>query len=854
MARRAAIGIGSAVVVIVLLLAGIGLRLRSLHAQSGPAPDALTQSRLLALVAGNSLPEDVAARVQKFGLAFAPDSNYRAMLVSAGTDAKVLAAYDAIKAPRLPGSPANSNGSPAATPRQPTPPSASDQKALQHLADAAPLVKKKQFDDAARSVNDALAAGASETDCAFVMGEILRQREDFGQAQAVYTKILEDSPNFPEAEVKLSYIAYRYGDPQEAFRLAKTALATGAGGAEGHKNAALALESMRKMTAAADEYHQALILKPDYSSVYYDLGNLQHESGQLNAAVESYKHSIALDPNEPAAHNNLAGIYAEMGQFDTAVHEYREAKRLDPNMLEARGGLARALLHSGQYQEAAAEFKELAAMNPGDALCHDCYGTALLDTWDLDGAEKQFTIASQLDPSDAAAHLGLGGVRETQKRYDEALVEYRKATDLDSSLADPYAGAARVLMFQGKNAEAVAVLKQGLTMRPDSAKLHDLLSQASSAASSSKSAPAGGAASASSTAVEEAKAALALDPQNVQTMLHLAAAYDKSGDLAAGLNEYQQAAARDASEDFRGKVIRSDQLNPKTEYEAAQKRWDAHIASLRATGKSGEADALEAKLRADSAAPSVAAQVDTLMKAGHDADQVRDFAAAVADYKQAVALAETMQPHDDRLVTSLDRLGMNVMGQDPATAQAAFEREYKVACEIYGAQSHQAEAALQSLGQYEVFKKDYVSGEHHLFQAVDIANRNFGEGSDESAKAILIASGVYLAQKDYPKAEPYVLRAVRTQEAIMGKDSPGLMMSLNSLCYLYDQWGKQKEADACYQQMLPILEKQYGKNSPVEVSILSKDAKALRGIGRDADADAVEKRVAAIRAGTMTPN
>jgi hypothetical protein len=54
--------------------------------------------------------------------------------------------------------------------------------------------------------------------------------------------------------------------------------------------------------------------------------------------------------------------------------------------------------------------------------------------------------------------------------------------------------------------------------------------------------------------------------------------------------------------------------------------------------------------------------------------------------------------------------------------------------------------------------------------------------------------------------------------------------------------------------MLPILEKQYGKNSPVEVSILTKDAKVLRGLGRDSDADAMEKRVAAIRAATMTPN
>jgi len=122
------------------------------------------------------------------------------------------------------------------------------------------------------------------------------------------------------------------------------------------------------------------------------------------------------------------------------------------------------------------------------------------------------------------------------------------------------------------------------------------------------------------------------------------------------------------------------------------------------------------------------------------------------------------------------------------------------------------------------------------------------------AKAILAAASVYMAQKDWAKTEPYVLRAVKTQQALAGKDSPYTVISLSQLCYVYDQWGKSKEADGCYQQLLPIVEQQYGKNSPVEVPILTADAKALRGMGRATDADAMEHRVAAIRSGTMTPN
>jgi hypothetical protein len=118
----------------------------------------------------------------------------------------------------------------------------------------------------------------------------------------------------------------------------------------------------------------------------------------------------------------------------------------------------------------------------------------------------------------------------------------------------------------------------------------------------------------------------------------------------------------------------------------------------------------------------------------------------------------------------------------------------------------------------------------------------------------MAAASVYVQQKDFAKAEPYVLRAVHSEEAILGKDSPDLIMPLSQECYLYDQWGRSKESDACDQRMLGLLEAHYGKNSPFMVPILMSDAKALRALGRNADAEAVEQRVAQIRSTSMQPN
>jgi tetratricopeptide (TPR) repeat protein len=825
MGRRVTVGIGVAVAIL-FLVAGIAFCFRVIHAAETAAAEPVTQSRLVALVSGNALPEDVAARIQNFGLAFTPDPAYHRLLQSAGADPRILTALDTAKV------------SQNATSSAPL-----DRASLQRLADAGPLLAQKKYEDAASAVSDAMAKGVPESDCGFVMGEILRQREDFPQARAVYAKLSEESRNFPEAQVKLSYVMYRFDDSEEALRLAKAALASGAGGAEAHKNAGLALEAMRKIDASTAEYNEALRLKPDYMSVWLDMGNLNRDQGRLNDAVENYKHAIALSPDENLAHYNLGVAYGDLGQPDNAIHEYREAKRLNPANLAARENLAMELLHRNSIQEAVAEFQELAAMNPGSALCHDCYGTALFDARDFDGAETEWTYAEKIDASDGRPHLGIGAIREEQKRYDEAVAEYRTATKLDPTLADPYAGAGRVLIAQHKFAEAAQVLREGLTRRPDGAPLHELLAQALA-----------GAGGEFSSAIGEDRASLALDPKNVQTMLHLAADYERNGDWVNALEEYKQAARIDSAQDTRGKIIRTDQLNAEREFESAQKRWDANLASLRANGKSNDADALVAKLKTATETPALSQQLDEAMKAGADADQVRNFSAALADYQRAVELADKLQPDDQRLITSLDKLGNNAMGQDNVAAQAAYEREYKAACERNGPDSGSAEQALQSLARLETFTHNYASAERHYFRAVEIANHTFGEGSMESAKAILTASGVYLARKDYLKAEPYILRAERSEEAILGSDSPDLVTPLSQECYLYDQWGKSKETDACDQHLLAILQKQYGKDTPFTVPILASDAKALRALGRRSDADAVERRVAVIRASTIKPN
>jgi hypothetical protein len=112
---------------------------------------------------------------------------------------------------------------------------------------------------------------------------------------------------------------------------------------------------------------------------------------------------------------------------------------------------------------------------------------------------------------------------------------------------------------------------------------------------------------------------------------------------------------------------------------------------------------------------------------------------------------------------------------------------------------------------------------------------------------------VYFVKKDYANAEPYLLRAVHIDEALFGKDGLDMLPSLSFLCQLYETWGKPDKIETCDRQLLGVLEKQYGPDSPLLLQTLTGESKALRGLGRPEEAAKVEQRIKTISAATGQP-
>jgi tetratricopeptide (TPR) repeat protein len=283
-------------------------------------------------------------------------------------------------------------------------------------------------------------------------------------------------------------------------------------------------------------------------------------------------------------------------------------------------------------------------------------------------------------------------------------------------------------------------------------------------------------------------------------------------------------------------------------YKAAQLRFEAHLSQLRAAGKSSEATALEAKTEKMQAGEGISQKLDAAMEAGNEAFQQQRYNEAERNYKEAVKLAEQMKPHDARLVMSLGFLGGAYYNRkDLADAQVAIEQQLKAAEEVYGPDSPQLSPVLEAMARMSLELGDAAKAESFALQALKLNEKNTGDNSMGYSMSLMTLGFVYYTEKQYEKAAIYLEKAVKIHENLTGPQAIWLLGSEKVLCTVYDAMDKPAKAETCNHQLLTLMEKFYGANNPALVPVLTSEAKALRALGREAEAIEIEKRLQSLQ-------
>ena len=185
--------------------------------------------------------------------------------------------------------------------------------------------------------------------------------------------------------------------------------------------------ALGKLEDAVQNYQNALVIKPDYSDVSYNLGNVLRDLGQLEDAVKSYKKTIAIEPNYHAAQYNLGVTFQELGLLDDAAEQYEKALNIKPDNIEARINLGSVYQSLGLLEEAIKQYESILDVDAANEEALNNLGIIYRDLGHTDEAISYYKKALEINPDFAGAHYNLGLLFQDLGQVDDSIEQYEKA-------------------------------------------------------------------------------------------------------------------------------------------------------------------------------------------------------------------------------------------------------------------------------------------------------------------------------------------------------------------------------------------------------------------------------------------
>ncbi|KAA0585186.1 tetratricopeptide repeat protein (plasmid) [Azospirillum oryzae] len=255
----------------------------------------------------------------------------------------------------------------------------------------------------------------------------------FGEAQELYTRILDAEPEQPDALHYLGVLAGQVGRGEFGLTLIDKALALRPEAADIHANRANLLRGLDRLGEAEAGYRRALALRPDFAEAWTDRAFARHSRGDaaaVDAAAELLERALRIEPTLEPAREKLT------------------------DLLHARGRLR---LESGKVTPALADLIRAAALDPRDADIAFLLGNALFAAGLRADSVIAFRNALALAPDFLSAALNLGIALAATNRAAAALAPLRHAVRIDPAHPAPRDTLALALRALGRGEEADAL-------------------------------------------------------------------------------------------------------------------------------------------------------------------------------------------------------------------------------------------------------------------------------------------------------------------------------------------------------------------------------------------------------------
>jgi tetratricopeptide (TPR) repeat protein len=220
------------------------------------------------------------------------------------------------------------------------------------------------------------------------------------------------------------------GDPQGALSLLKRAdlHAPGASGIHALKGVCLAL--LEKPIESADEFDQAIALRPNYAPTYLSSGLAFANFHDLDRASDRLSTALRLDPHLPGARFNYALVLARAGKYaesEAQVDMVFADKQAKESALELWRLKARDVYYQKKWQDTVDAYGKVLEFQTEWPEAYFAIGEAFYYLNLPQKSMPELEKAAALDPEKSTAHELLGKLYQDAGRQQEAIAQLEEA-------------------------------------------------------------------------------------------------------------------------------------------------------------------------------------------------------------------------------------------------------------------------------------------------------------------------------------------------------------------------------------------------------------------------------------------
>lgn len=196
----------------------------------------------------------------------------------------------------------------------------------------------------------------------------LHQGGHANEAEQLYNRALERSPDNVDALHFLGVLRHQQGKSDEAVRLIRSALRGNPRYHGARLNLGNVLKESEHFSEAESEYRKVIDADPKNADALNNLGAVLRAQKRTDEAIEAFERAIQSTPRHADAHQNLGNALKAVERYEEALTAFRTAVEIDPKRSRAHLSLGRALYAFGRVDEAVIVYRQWLQIDPDNPI------------------------------------------------------------------------------------------------------------------------------------------------------------------------------------------------------------------------------------------------------------------------------------------------------------------------------------------------------------------------------------------------------------------------------------------------------------------------------------------------------